>query len=239
VTIGKALAVGRTAITRGEYATFVRETNHPIGDKCWTFENGNWEEHSGRSFRNPGFTQDDQHPVVCVNWDDAKAFAAWLSKKTGKSYRLLSEAEREYMTRGGTTTRYGFGDDEKSLCRYGNVADQTAKRSIKGTEKWTPPDCDDGYAFTAPAGHFAANPFGIHDVHGNVWDWTVDCWNTNYQGAPTDGSAWTSGDCTKRVIRGGSWINAPQYLRSAYRYGAAVGVRLGNQGFRVAITLNP
>src|SRR5215471_1861164 len=218
VTIAKSFAVGRIAITRGEFTTFVRETNHATGDKCWTFEDGKSEERTSRSFHNPGFAQDDQHPVVCVNWDDAKAFATWLSNKTGKIYRLLSEAEREYATRAGSTTRYTFGNVEKSLCRYGNVADQTAKRSIKGAEKWTIADCDDGYAYTAPVGKFTANAFGIHDVHGNVWDWTEDCWHDNYQGAPTNASAWTSGDCSKRVIRGSSWFGYPRYLRSAGRF---------------------
>jgi formylglycine-generating enzyme required for sulfatase activity len=105
VTIGAAFAAGRYAVAPGEYATFVRETNHAIGDHCWGLgdKGEQWEKRTGRSFRDPGFAQDDGHPVVCVNWDDAKAFAAWLSKKTGRGYRLLSEAEREYVTRAGTT----------------------------------------------------------------------------------------------------------------------------------------
>jgi formylglycine-generating enzyme required for sulfatase activity len=101
-----------------------------------------------------------------------------------------------------------------------DVFDQTAKRSIKGPETWAIADCDDGYAYTAPVGHFAANPFRIHDVHGNVWDWTEDCWNADYEGAPTDGSAWTSGDCSKRVVRGGSLNGNPPLLRSAFRSGS-------------------
>jgi formylglycine-generating enzyme required for sulfatase activity len=224
VTVGKALAVGHFAVTRGEFATFVQETNHPT-DNCVTFENGRIEERADRSFRNPGFTQDDRHPVVCVNWDDAKAFVVWLSKKTGKPYRLLSEAEREYVTRAGTTTRYSFGNDERALFRYGNVGDQTAKKSIKGAEKWPIADCDDGYAYTAPVGQFAPNQFGIHDAHGNVWDWTEDCWHKNYQGAPTDGSAWMSGNCSERVVRGGAWGYTPEYLRSDYRWAIPIAFR--------------
>jgi formylglycine-generating enzyme required for sulfatase activity/uncharacterized caspase-like protein len=242
VTISKPFAVGRYAITRGEFATFVRETNHAAGDKCRTYEDGKWEkqeERAGRSFRNPGFAQDDQHPVVCVNWDDAKAFATWLSHKTSKPYRLLTEAEREYVTRAGSKTRYSFGNDEKSLCKHGNVLDHTAKRSMKGIDIWPFADCDDGYAYTAPVGHFAANAFGIHDTHGNVWDWTEDCWHENYQGAPTDSSAWTSGDCSKRVIRGGAWRDFPLNLRSASRLAGDVRDHDNDQGFRLARTLAP
>lgn len=241
VTIGKTFAVGRFGITRGEFAAFVLETNHPTGDKCWTFEDGKAEERVGRSFLNPGFAQDDRHPVVCVNWDDAKAFAAWLAKKTGKPYRLLSEAEREYVARAGSTTRYSFGNDEKALCRYGNVADLTAKKSIKGAEKWTIADCDDGYAYTAPVGEFAPNAFGIYDVHGNVWDWTEDCWHENYQGAPADGLAWTTAcsDNSRRVVRGGSWSYFPQFLRSALRLRRPSDLRYYSQGFRLARILSP
>jgi formylglycine-generating enzyme required for sulfatase activity len=241
VTIAKSFAVGRFAITRGEYATFVRETKHAPGDKCRTLENGKWEERSGRSFRNPGFTQEDRHPVVCVNWEDAKDFAAWLSKMTGQTYRLLSEAEREYATRAGSTTRYSFGEEARTLCAYGNVADQTAKRTINGAEGWIIADCDDGYAYTAPVGQFAANAFGIYDVLGNVWEWTEDCWNENYQGTPTDGSAWSLGDCGKRAVRGGYWgyNDRDRGRRSASRGWWVADKRSSGIGLRVARTLHP
>jgi formylglycine-generating enzyme required for sulfatase activity len=248
VIISKPFAVGRFAITRGEYAVFVRETNHTAGNTCRTLKDGDWDWHTGRSFRNPGFIQDDRHPVVCVNWNDANAFAAWLSKKSGKSYRLLSEAEREYATRAGTTTRYSFGDDARALCRHGNLWDQTTNRIVKINTrtdvvfllvKHTTADCDDGYAYTAPVGQFAANAFGIYDVHGNVSDWTADCWHDSYQGAPTDGSAWTSGDCSERVTRGGSWSGSPMDLRSADRGRGSTADYDDNRGFRVARTLSP
>jgi formylglycine-generating enzyme required for sulfatase activity len=237
VRIGRAFAVGRFAITRGEYAAFVRETNHPVGDKCWGMDNGKMDARSGRSFRNTGFSQDDRHPVVCVNWADAKAFAAWLSKLTGKAYRLLSDAEREYVTRAGSATQYTFGNDARGLCQYGNVRDQTWATAIR--KGWTIAECNDGYANTAPVGQFAANAFGVHDVHGNVLDWTEDCWNANYQGAPTDGSAWTSGDCSKRVVRGGSWSGDPRSVRSARRIGDGTDFRHYVIGFRLARTLGP
>jgi len=203
-------------LTRSEFAAFVSETKHEASGECLTPGNGKIDyERVGLSFRNPGFAQDDQHPVVCVNWDDAKVFGAWLSKKTGKTYRLLSEAEREYVTRAGSTTRYSFGDDEKSICGYGDIADLTAKKTIRGAESWTLADCEDGHAYTAPVSTFAPNAFGIRDVHGNV---TEDCAHEVYQGAPTDGSAWTSGECSFRVLRGGDWGGYPQHARSASRY---------------------
>jgi formylglycine-generating enzyme required for sulfatase activity len=243
VTIAKSFAVGRFAVTRGEFAGFVKDVGYTTDGSCLV-SNGSdrKEEQSDKSWRSPGFAQNDQHPVVCVNWNDAQAFAAWLSKQTEKPYRLLSEAEREYVTRAGTTSRYNFGNDEKSLCRFGNVWDLTAKKGMKGAERrpitdFT--DCDDGYAYTAPVGQFAANAFGIYDTHGNIWEWTDDCWNDNYQSAPTDGSSWKSGDCSRRVIRGGSWYNLAVRFRSAYRLSYAHLGRSDNLGFRVARTLNP
>ena len=242
VTIGNSFAVGRSFITRGDFAAFVSETKHDAGGSCYLLNVSADTAQPYKNWRMPGFAQDDQHPAVCVNWDDAKAFASWLSKKTSKIYRLLTEAEREYVTRAGSTTRYSFGDDEKSLCRYGNVADRTAKRSYL----WTIADCDDGYTYTAPVGKFAANAFGVYDVHGNVWDWTEDCWHDTYQGAPTDGSAWTtasgdwtSGNCITRAVRGGSWFDNPPTFRSAVRLGRNAKYRYSDQGFRLARTLSP
>jgi len=234
VTIGKAFAVGRFAVTRGEFATFANETNHRTDGGCYAWTGSEWQQQTDKSWRSPGFAQDDRHPVVRVNWDDAKAYTAWLSKNTARAYRLLSEAEREYAARGGTTTRYGFGNDAKSICHFGNGADQTAKKRIPGVDKWSIADCDDGYAYPAPVGQFAANPFAIHDVHGNAWDWTEDFWHENYEEAPTDGSAGKSGDCSRRVGRGGSWGSNPRSLRSAYRHGRNTDLRGDTQGFRVA-----
>ncbi len=149
-----------------------------------------------------------------INWDDAKAYAAWLSKKTGKTYRLLSEAEWEYAARAGSTTRFSFGNNETDLCRHGNVADRTLKKIY---ENETVANCTDNYLHTAPVGVYAANRFGLHDMDGNVWEWVEDCWHDNYNGAPSNGSAWTTGNCSRRVLRGGSWVNDPSYLRSASR----------------------
>ena len=226
VTIARPFAVGRFEVTKAEFEAFVRESHYDAGDKCWTFEGGKINERSGRSWRNPGFSQSGDHPVACVDWDDAKAYMVWLSKKTGKSYyRLLSEAEWEYAARAGKATPFSTGQmittDQANF--DGN---QMSRQGHHGGK-------------TVPAGSFAANAFGLHDMHGNVCEWVEDCFNTNYSGAPSDGSAWTAGDCGFRVLRGGSWGDPPESLRSAVRFSFRTDVRFSDFGFRVARTLNP
>ena len=225
VTIGKPFAVGRFAVTRGEFATFVKEAEHNTNGGCNT---SGWFLYSDKSWRSPDFVQDDRHPVVCVNWGDARAFVVWLSKKTGKAYRLLSEAEREYVARAGTTTPFWWGSAiTPKQANYDGSADPYTGGGSKGEYRKR----------TVAVDSFEANPWGLYDVHGNVWDLTEDCWNANYQGAPADGSAWTSGDCTKRMLRGGSWSDDPRGLRSAVRWWNFE--RNNKQGFRLARTLNP
>jgi formylglycine-generating enzyme required for sulfatase activity len=157
----------------------------------------------------------------------------------GKPYRLLSEAEWEYAARAGTMTRYFFGDDEKALCRYGNGGDETAKSKITGAQNWTVVPCSDGYAYTSPVGSFQPNSFGLYDMHGNAGQWTEDCYHEKYDGSPSDGSAWTSGDCTSRVLRGGSWNYRPRILRAAFRGGVTSVSRSNVNGFRLGRTLSP
>ena len=236
VRIAEPFAVGLYEVTRGEWRRFVEETGHSMGDACQTYESGEWEERSGRGWRNPGFSQTERHPVVCVNWEDARAYVRWLTRKTGERYRLLSESEWEYVARAGTSTARYWGEGERGQCRHGNGADASAKRKYS---TWTVASCDDGHVHTSPAGSYAKNGFGLHDVHGNVWEWVEDCWHDGYAGASGDGSAWTSGgDCSRRVVRGGSWIVAPRFMRSALRGGYSAGVRGFNVGFRVARTLD-
>ena len=159
-------------------------------------------------------------PVVNVSWEDAQAYIEWLSRKTGEGYRLLSESEWEYVTRAGMRTAYWWGDD--------------IGRNRANCDSY----CGDSYSYTAPVGSFSANAFGLYDVHGNVWEWVEDCWNESYRGAPSDGSVWESGDCERRVLRGGSWSYIPRDLRSADRSGLTAGFRDLNVGFRVARTLD-
>ena len=226
VTISKPFAVGKYEVTRGEFAKFVAETYHSTGNSCVTDEFGGRDERSDRGWQNPGFVQADRHPVACVNWHDAQAYVRWLSKKTGKRYRLLTEAEWEYTARAGTRTRFHWGDSE---------SENQARCGGCGNSIWA-------ITSTKPVGSYAANQFGLHDVHGNLYEWVEDCSHRDYRGAPSDGSAWTTGgDCKVRVLRGGSWANySPESLRAADRYASlAGGVRRANGGFRVVRTLGP
>ena len=227
-----SFALSKTEITRGQFAAFVKKTRYNTGDKCWTLQDGKYDARPG-NWRNPGYPQDDKHPVTCINWQDAKAYAEWVSQKTGKKYRLPSEAEWEYAARGHThTTRY-WGESPEEACGYANVADKTAQAQIKGTSAWLVHNCMDGFAYTAPVGHFKANAFGLKDMLGNVWEWTEDSYHDNYKDAPTEGSAW-QGDGVKRVLRGGSWNNEPQNVRAAIRNGNKSAQRFSIFGFRVA-----
>ena len=222
VRIGKPFALGRYEVTVGEFSRFVDATGHSVGGSCWASDGGEWKKRAGRNWRSPGFRQGRDHPVVCLSWHDARKYASWLSRKTGEAYRLPSESEWEYAARAGTTTTYHFGNDPAALCRYGNHAD------------WHNASCSDGVGeMTAPAGSFAANAFGLQDVHGNAWEWVEDCWHASYAGAPVDGGAW-SGDCARPVLRGGSWDTDPSLLRAARRVGEANGNRMNSVGFRVA-----
>jgi formylglycine-generating enzyme required for sulfatase activity len=225
-------------VTFDQFAAFVAETGYDAGTECWTYEGGKAAQRQGRSWRNLSYAQTGSHPAGCLNWYDAKAYVDWLSKKTGKSYQLLTEAQWEYAVRAGTTTRYFFGDQEKDFCRYGNGADQTARSKIDGAQAWITVPSSDGHAYAAPVGSFAPNGFGLYDVHGNAWQWLEDCWHENYQAVPSDGSAWLSGNCDGRMTRGGSWGWGPRYLRAAGRSGDAPHKRWDAYGLRVARMLN-
>lgn len=234
VSIRHSLAVGKYEITRSEFARFVEETGYAAGDGCVIWGAGRAERDVARNWRNPGFHQSDRDPIVCVSWYDAKAYVQWLSMVTAKPYRLLSEAEWEYAARAGQASSRPWGEEPGEACAHANVADATAKAEIPGTAFWVFHECNDGWAYTAPVGRFRPNSFGLHDMIGNVWEWTEDCWNETYAGAPSDGSAWTSGDCVLRILRGGSWNDLPRLARSAYRDRVPNGDRDAVSGFRVA-----
>jgi formylglycine-generating enzyme required for sulfatase activity/uncharacterized caspase-like protein len=224
VMIAHAFAVGKYHITVDQFADFVKETGHGVEPQCLIFVDNKVEDPGpgARSFRSPGFSQTGSHPAVCLNWDDAKAYVAWLSRKTGKSYRLLTEAEWEYAARAGSTTAYWWGDD---------IGKGNANCNGCGSQ-WDNKQ-------TSPVDAFKANAFGLNDMHGNVVQWMEDCWHENYQSAPTDGSAWGGGDCSLRVTRGGSWVDKPGDLRAASRFGPPKTRTYNDQGFRVARTLTP
>jgi formylglycine-generating enzyme required for sulfatase activity len=238
VVIAQPIAVSRFEVTRDEFETFVGSSGYKIGDRCYTFENNLPQERTDRSFRNPGFAQTSNHPAVCVNWTDAKAYVVWLSQKTGKPYRLLSESEWEYVARGGSASRYGFGNDATELCKFANGADQSAKLAkLPGDYAYM--DCNDGYAYTAPVGSFSANAWGLFDSLGNVWELTEDCYADDYGGALADGSPLEVANCAARTARGGSWFSNAAMLRPAIRAKADPTARHDDLGFRVARPLVP
>ena len=216
-----AFAIGRYEVTRAEYAAFVEATGHAGGA-------------SGCAWRSPGFEQAADHPVTCVSWEDAQAYVGWLSETTGLPYRLPSESEWEYAARAGTTTRRYWGDAASGQCRYANGADRAAAERFAD---WTVAACADGSVFTAPVGTFAPNGFGLFDVLGNANEWTADCWNPGYGGAPVDGGARSTGECGLRVVRGGGWSDTPGALRAANRSAGPADLRVGYSGIRVARTI--
>ena len=230
VTISNRFAVGKYEVTREQFEKFVDATGHDASSYgCSTYREGDLQSRQQDSWREPGFSQSKVHPVVCVSWHDAQAYVSWLSSKTGEQYRLLSESEWEYVARAGTTGPFHFGSTiSTNLANYnGNY---TYGGGLEGIYRGK----------TVSVGSFPANSFGLHDVHGNVWEWVEDCWHENYQGAPQDGSAWvTGGYCGHRVLRGSSWNVTPRYLRSANRGRDEAGVRYSGYGFRVARTLTP
>jgi sulfatase modifying factor 1 len=238
VRIAPGLAMSRTAITRGQFAAFVAETGHTPGSGCWAFVNSGatyeYEMRAGLSWRNPGFEQTDEHPVVCIAWSDAAAYAAWLARLSGRPYRLPSEAEWEFAARAGSTTARFWGESTAAACEFANVADLTlANRLNLDRRPQFTHRCTDGHAFTAPVGSFRPNAFGLHDMLGNVWQWTADCLNPSLDGLPLDGSARESGDCESRVLRGGSWSHLPWYVRSGNRVRGIAADRFATVGFRV------
>ena len=229
-----AFALGRFEVTRKEYGAFVAATGHQSAGCGLVDGRGRLHWDSRASWARPGFEQDDSHPVVCANWTDAQAYVRWLSMETGKGYRLPSEAEWEYGARADTATERYWDGASGPQCGYANAGDRALLQRVGS---WPLPvvNCADGVAHTAPAGTYGANAFGLHDMLGNVWEWTADCWRDNYQGAPRDGSAWTSGgDCDRRVLRGGAWETVSRGLRSANRYRNDDNRGSATVGFRVA-----
>jgi len=221
----RAFALGRYDVTVEQFTAFVRDSRYLPGT-C------DWPPGSISTWRSEGFAPTD--PAVCVSWRDAQAYVAWLNGKVGAGasaavrgggpYRLPSEAEWEYAARAGSKTARWWGE---------TIGTGNANCNGCGS-RWD-------NVQLSPVGSFAANPFGLYDMLGDVWQWTADCWNESYVGAPADGSAWTGGDCTKRVRRGGSWSNLPEFVRSAARAGENAQDRsydyASYTGFRVAKTL--
>jgi formylglycine-generating enzyme required for sulfatase activity len=235
VVVRSPFALGRYHVTVGEYRAFATATGRGDGGQCATWNGTQWQYQTGLGWRNPGFSQTDRDPVVCVSWEDGQAYAQWLSGRTGRGYRLPTEAEWEYAARGGTTTRWWWGESEAGQCGAANGADQSAREAVPGTSGWVFAPCRDGFAYTSPVGRFAANRFGLSDMGGNAWQWVVDCYVAGYSGASADATvANFGGDCASRALRGGSWNYGPQSSRSASRSWDGPWNRNASNGFRLA-----
>jgi len=239
-----AFAAGKFDVTRGEWAAFASATKRVTPPGCsWS---PSYKGEPDASWQHLGFAQNDAHPVVCVTWKDTQDYVRWLARRTGHTYRLLTEAEWEYAARAGTTTAYPWGSAAShEYANYGlDKGFGTGRAS--GRDQWV---------FTSPVGSFPPNAFGLTDMHGNVLQWVQDCFAPSYDGLPADGSAFETviqlkliGDladmtgkssCAYRMLRGGDWADPPAEIRSAFRnFGLASGERSGGIGFRVARNSN-
>jgi formylglycine-generating enzyme required for sulfatase activity len=215
-----AFRMAKTETTVAQFRAFVGATGYKTTAEekgsCWSYDaKGNWEDVKGNSWRKLGFEQGDNHPVACVSWDDTQVYLKWLNKASGKIYRLPTEAEWEYAARGGTDTAYPWGN-----------------AIGKGKANCWKDLCGDKFDYTSPVGSFAENPFHLRDMHGNVWEWVSD-WLGDYAAEPQqDPQGANKG--TYRVLRGGSWHNAPEHVRSANRFISTPADRNDIVGFRVA-----
>jgi formylglycine-generating enzyme required for sulfatase activity len=233
--IAYALAVGTTEITRAQWQEFVTATNFTAPDGC-QFYDGHFGYVMEHNWRNPGFPQRPDHPVVCVSLRDAEAYADWLSKRTGRRYRLPTASEFEYFNRAGADTPWFWGVDSTQACEYANVGDNAIKAFYP---KQQVHNCADDYLQTAPVAKFKPNKFGLFDTVGNVFEWSTDCYHADFQGAPTDGGAWleaNGGDCGLRSPRGGSWVSGPNWTRAAAQSRDPIDYRSFLLGFRLVTT---
>ncbi|MBS0209788.1 MAG: formylglycine-generating enzyme family protein [Planctomycetes bacterium] len=240
VTISRPFWLGAFQVTIAQFARFVAATGYRTqaehdGTGGWGYNPG-LGDFEGRRFeftwRNPGFRQETNHPVVNVTWHDAAAFCLWLSSVEEQHYRLPTEAEWEYACRAGSGTRYHCGDDPESLVSAANLFDASSGRVLPAWQRYAL-RANDGHPFTAPVGSFAANDFGVHDMHGNVWEWCGDWYAADYYaGSPaSDPAGPPRGEL--RVRRGGAWHSWALYARSSFRNYNTPSSRYVNLGFRV------
>ena len=222
----KAFAMGKYEVTKAQWRVFVEKTAYQTSSDCLTWDGDGYAKPAQLSWQQPGFIQTDEHPVVCVNWRDAQAYTQWLSQVSGKHYRLPSEAEWEYAGKAGQGLVPFSWNPSEPVCAHANLADQTLTQSHP---QWVVVSCSDGFAYTAPAGSFSSNPWGIFDMQGNVMEWVSSCYSSSLSSQPVEGSA-----CSKRVIKGGGWDMSEKLLRNAYRGRAGEFNMSTGLGFRVA-----
>jgi len=229
--------MGRYEVTVGEFSRFSEATGYrnegTPRDLCYMVTGDRWLRTKQKNWRHHNYNQEENEPAVCLSWEDAQAFAEWLSShEGGQIYRLPSEAEWEYAARAGSDTSRFWGDDPNEACNYANVHDQTSRLENKFT--WTEHNCDDGYARTAPVGSYQPNAFGLYDMLGNVWEWCQDRYSRGYY-SRIDGNnqSGSSSPIRQRVTRGGSWANEPTYVRSTLRSRILPHIRFDYVGFRL------
>jgi len=228
VAISRPFAMSTNAVSVDEFQQFVAATGRDM-QGCDTYD-GDWKHRRENSWQNPGFVQTGAHPVTCASWNDAMAYAQWLSTTTGHRYRLPSASEWEYAARAGGEAVQPWNPGGSGACANANVADASAARRYPG---WAVFACDDGYIYTAPVGSFKTNSFGLNDMLGNVLQWTEDCWHADYTNAPVDGSARMDGNCSEHEVRGSSWFSTPAYVRANYRNHFAADYRTSSIGIRL------
>lgn len=234
--------MARREVTVAEFRRFVEATGAEPAPGCRVWQGGQWVEERDRSWRDPGFALPprEDEPVVCVNWDDVRAYAEWLSRESGQRYRLPSEAEWEYAARGGTSfPRYWGEQDSREdvalslACDHANVYDASAVDAL--ALPWPNARCSDRAPLLAPVAQYRPNAFGIHDIIGNAREWVMDCYTASYLGRPDDARAWIwQGGCERRGVRGGSWASRPRDARAPARGAERPGQRQSDLGFRVA-----
>jgi formylglycine-generating enzyme required for sulfatase activity len=208
VALTQAFALSVTEVSIASYLEFTRSTEEDLSSRLADAES--------------------DEPVRFVSWQQSRAYVAWLTAQTGNKYRLPTEAEWEYAARAGSQSAYFFGDDPSRLCEFANIADLSAKEIYAG---WDVVECRDGHRKVAPVASLAANPFGLHDIYGNVAEWVAECGMPSYRDAPSDGSIIQGASCASHGFRGGSWDSQAPEMRSVYRNSAAVpnddrGIRL-------------
>jgi formylglycine-generating enzyme required for sulfatase activity len=237
LTMSKRIAIGKLEVTVEQVSAFMADTGMNVGGSCQPIIDPSrtaptWGQPSV-SMLSPGYDVTQSHPAVCISWHEAQSYVAWLQRRSGKPYRLPTEAEWEYAARAGTTTRYSFGDDETSLCGYARFADL-------GSQFGWGDGCRSNVVSygTTPVGALKPNPWGIFDMHGNAWEWVEDCWTPNPEEMSSDGSAFSRpGSCEIGVIRGGSFAAGSRRVRSAIRHPVRTTKHLYNIGLRVALSL--
>jgi sulfatase modifying factor 1 len=238
VRLSEGFWLGKTEVTRGQFSRFVSATGYRTeGERdgkggLGVDSEGNFSQKPEYTWRNAGFSQTDDHPVVNVSWNDAVAFIEWLIRTEGKRFRLPTESEWEYACRAGTTSAYYNGNAPEGLTKVGNVGDATAKTRYPN---WTGTlNASDGYVHTSPVGLFSPNVWNLHDMHGNVFEWCSDWYGDYSVGTATDPLGAASG--SHRVVRGGSWYFQASFCRAALRDWDVPSFRYFYLGFRLLLS---